>query len=211
MDNYKTTFDTWNKLAHNYQDKFMDLDLYDDTYNIFCGLITNPNATVFEIGCGPGNITKYLLNKRPDFKIDATDVVPNMVKLAQENNPEVMCSVLDCRELNTVTKKYDAIMCGFCMPYLSKDDCIKLINDAANILNSGGILYFSAIEDNYSKSTYETSSDGQHTMFIYYHEEKYLQAALKTNHFKEVIVKRKHYEKANGTTSTHIIFIAKKE
>ncbi|HKC68335.1 MAG TPA: class I SAM-dependent methyltransferase, partial [Bacteroidia bacterium] len=69
MDRYQNTFETWNKLAHNYQGKFMDFDLYDDTYNTFCQLLEKPNAKIFEIGCGPGNITRYLLTKHPDFKI----------------------------------------------------------------------------------------------------------------------------------------------
>ncbi|HTA62993.1 MAG TPA: class I SAM-dependent methyltransferase [Bacteroidia bacterium] len=210
MGNYEKTFETWNKLAHNYQGKFMYFDLYDDTYNLFCEWLEKPNAKIFEIGCGPGNITRYLLNKRPDFKIIATDVAPNMVAVAQENNPAATCMVLDCRELSDMATKFDGVMCGFCMPYLVKDDCLKLIKDSANILNEKGVLYFSAIEDAYSKSTYETSSDGQHTMFVYYHEEIYLQTALKENNFTQVEVKRKHYEKANGTTQTHIIFIARK-
>lgn len=210
MDNYEKTFETWNKLAHNYQGKFMDFDLYDDTYNLFCEWLEKPNAKIFEIGCGPGNITRYLLKKRPDFKIDATDVAPNMVAVAQENNPTAKCSILDVRKLDTVKEKYDAVICGFCMPYLSKDDCLKLISDAAKILNEKGVIYFSAIEDAYSKSNYETSSDGQHTIFVYYHEEAYLQEALKAVNFTQVEVKRKYYEKANGTTQTHIIFIARK-
>jgi len=28
MDNYQKTFETWNKVAELYRDKFMDLDLY---------------------------------------------------------------------------------------------------------------------------------------------------------------------------------------
>lgn len=118
MDNYKKTFDTWNKLAHNYQGKFMDFDLYDDTYDLFCELIEKPNAKIFEIGCGPGNITKYLLNKRSDFKIEATDVAPNMVDVAQQNNPSAACHVFDARQLATLPHKYDGVMGGFCMPYL---------------------------------------------------------------------------------------------
>ena len=35
MDNrYTETFETWNKVAALYQDKFMDLDLYNDTYEL---------------------------------------------------------------------------------------------------------------------------------------------------------------------------------
>ena len=68
MPHHKATIETYNKLAESYKEKFMDLDLYDDTYDLFCKLITKPNANIFEIACGPGNITKYLLQKRPDFK-----------------------------------------------------------------------------------------------------------------------------------------------
>ena len=56
MDKYKETFKTWNKVASLYEDKFMDLDLYNNTYDYFCELVKD-NAKILEIGCGPGNIT----------------------------------------------------------------------------------------------------------------------------------------------------------
>jgi trans-aconitate methyltransferase len=86
MDKYEITFDTWNKIASSYQERFMDLDLYNDTYDIFCSLI-GQNAQIFEIGCGPGNITKYILSKRSDLQIEGIDIAPNMIKLAEKNNP----------------------------------------------------------------------------------------------------------------------------
>jgi ubiquinone/menaquinone biosynthesis C-methylase UbiE len=91
VDRYKETFDTWNKVARFYQEKFMDLDLYDDTYDTFCDEVNIENATILEIGCGPGNITKYILNKRPDFIIDGIDISPNMIELAKTNNPTADC------------------------------------------------------------------------------------------------------------------------
>ena len=36
MDNYNHSFHTWDKLAEEYENKFMDLDLYNDTYDLFC-------------------------------------------------------------------------------------------------------------------------------------------------------------------------------
>lgn len=63
MDNrYKETFETWNKGASMYQDKFMDLDLYNENYDFFCDSLNKPNSKILEIGCGPGNITKYILS-----------------------------------------------------------------------------------------------------------------------------------------------------
>ena len=71
MDRYKETFDTWNRIAVLYQDKFMDLDLYNETYDYICDSISKVNPKILEIGCGPGNIAKYLLAKRPDHPATA--------------------------------------------------------------------------------------------------------------------------------------------
>ncbi len=84
MDRYQETFETWNKVAKLYEDVFMHLDLYNDTYDIFCELITKENAHVLEIGCGPGNITRYLLEKKPDLLINGIDISPNMISLAEK-------------------------------------------------------------------------------------------------------------------------------
>ncbi len=211
MDSYKITIDAFDKQSQAYQDMFMDLNLYDDTYKTFCDLIEQPNAEIFEIGCGPGNITKYLLSKKPDYRITAIDLAPNMIKLAKVNNPTANCMVMDCRNIDTVSQKFDAIICGFCMPYLSKTDCEKMITDCAFLLNPKGLLYFSVIEDNYSKSGYETNSKGEHPAYVYYHEENYLVQDLKSNKLDVVHTFRKQYKKNDDTLSTHLIIISKKQ
>lgn len=210
VDHYKSNFETWDKLANNYQEKFMDLELYNDTYNQFCKLIKKKNAAIFEIGCGPGNVTKYLLSQRPDFKIEASDISENMINLAKQNNPAANFRILDCRELDTINNRYDGIMGGFCLPYLSKDDSIKLISDSSNLLNENGIIYLSAIEDNYEKSGMEVSSNGEHKMYVYYHQENYLKEALIDNGFIIEHTFRKEYLKSATSKSTHIIIIARK-
>lgn len=211
MNNYNITHQTWDQLASAYQDKFMDLDLYNDTYDLFCELVKPSGASILEIGCGPGNITRYILAKRPDFNIEGIDVAPNMLKLAKENNPAASFKVMDCRYIDTLASTYDAILCGFCLPYLSKEDCRKFIKDCASLLTAGGILYFSAIEDEYAKSAMETSSNGEHSLFVYYHEAAYLQQWLSEYGFEELALNRKHYPKADGSASVHMIFMAKKK
>ncbi|WP_236010765.1 hypothetical protein [Flavobacterium chungangense] len=39
MDRYKETFETWNKIAKLYEDKFMNLNIYDETYDFFCSFL----------------------------------------------------------------------------------------------------------------------------------------------------------------------------
>lgn len=210
MNDYLNTFKMWDKHALAYQAKFMDLDLYNDTYDKFCKLL-NQNSTVLEIGCGPGNITKYILSKRPDLKIDGIDVAPNMIALAKENNPTAHFEVMDCRNINTISQKYDAVIGGFCMPYLSDNDCEKLIHDSSNLLNNKGIFYFSIIEGDYQQSGYEVSSNGKDKIFVYYYSEFFLKKALQKSGLICLEVHRKNYSKADGTVDTHLIFITQKK
>lgn len=209
MDSYKITIAAFDKQASNYQDKYMYLDLYNDTYDAFCRLIENENPKVFEIGCGPGNITKYLLAKRPDFKITAIDMAPNMIKLARINNPSAAFKLMDCREIDKIKDTYDAIMCGFCLPYLSKKDVSKLLNDCSELLNKNGVVYLSTMEGDYEQSGYKTSSDGQDKAFIYYHEHDFINKTLDKSGFDIVEFKRKDFIKPDGSKSVDMIFIAR--
>ena len=210
MNDNQNTIQTWDKLVQKYHDKFMDVTIYDDSYNLFCEAITKEDVAVLEIGCGPGNVTRYLLAKYPNYKILATDVASSMIELAAINNPTAKFRVLDAREINTIDQKFDAVMCGFCMPYLSKEECIQLIKDSEALLNDDGIFYFSMIENDYSKSESQTSSDGQYTMHVYYHQADYLQEALAVCGFETLHLLRIQYPKPNGVVDTHLIFIVKK-
>lgn len=207
MDKYKITSTTWNKLAQIYQDMFMDLDLYNDSYDSFCEIISKQNADILEIGCGPGNITKYLLSKRQDFEIQAIDVAPAMLELACKNNPQVQYYVLDCRDIDQVKDRFDGIMCGFCLPYLAKTDSAKLIADCARLLNPLGVLYLSFIVGDYSNSGFETGRTGDR-MYVHYYKLDELRQLLEDCGFELVHVIRKHYTKGDGRTEEHLILLA---
>lgn len=209
MDTYKETFDTWNKVAKIYQDKFMHLDLYDDTYDIFCDQLNIKNATVLEIGCGPGNITKYLLNKRPDFKIEGIDISPNMIELAKANNPTADFTVIDCREIDKLQNKVDGIICGFCFPYLSKFDSSKLVKDCGNLLYDKGLLYISFVAGDYNKSGFQVASSGDRAYF-YFHPLDGLMNELTNNNFETIKLINKNYKKNIATEEIHTIIIARK-
>jgi trans-aconitate methyltransferase len=146
MKRNKETFETWNKIALLYQNKFMDFELYNETYDFICNSIIKEKAKILEIGCGPGNITKYLLSKRPDFNIYGIDIAPNMIELAKKNNPTADFKVMDSRQISEIKTKFDGIICGFCLPYLSQIESSKLIYDSYNLLTDNGLIYISFVE-----------------------------------------------------------------
>lgn len=203
MDRYKETFETWNKLAALYQDKFMDLDLYDATYDYVCQTITKPNAKLLEIGCGPGNITKYLLSKRPDFAILGIDIAQNMIELAQQNNPTASFAVMDCRAIHTLEKGYDGIVGGFCLPYLSQAESSELIATSYNLLNENGLLYLSFVEGNPEDSDFKTGIGGR--VYFYYHDLEVLTSQLLNLKFKNIKTFKVKYKTSETTFDIHTI------
>ncbi len=207
MDKTKIAVDIFDKYAHEYQNKFMNVDLYKDSLDLFCSSVKPKKATVLEIACGPGNITQYLLKKRPNFNILGIDLAPNMLKLAKINNPTAHFQIMDARDIRQLSQKYDAILCGFCLPYLSKEETLQLIQNASKLLNPHGILYLSTMEDDYSKSGFKKGSKGDE-IFMHYHEAGYLSAALEENGFKIIDLQRKVYPEADGIITTDLLIIA---
>ena len=210
MHDTKTAIDIFNKHAQLYQDKYMHLDLYNDTFDLFCNNIAQDNAEILDVACGPGNITRYLLKKRPDFKVLGIDLSINMINLAKLNNPTAEFLMMDCRKIGLSDKKFDGIICGFCLPYLSKAAAVKLINDAARLLKPNGVFYLSTMEENEDKkSGLKTSSTGDQ-MYLYYHQAEYLINALQENNFKIIDVRHQDYPTQDGTKTTDLIILARR-
>lgn len=209
MNSDKETFDTWNKIADLYEEKFMDLDLYNESYDFICSAIDKKNAKLLEIGCGPGNIARYLLSKRPDFDIFGIDVAPNMIELAKKNNPSAKFVVMDSREIHTLTERYDGIVVGFCLPYLSDAESEALIFSSYDLLNDGGLLYLSFVEGNPADSGFKTGSGGR--VFFQYHLLDKLKEQLSAAKFDEIETFKVEFPRPENQVEMHTILVAKKK
>ena len=209
MDTYKETSASWNKVAKLYEKSFMNVSLYDESYSYYYNLIPKGGNEILEIGCGPGNITKYLLKHNPRLQITGLDIAPNMVTLAKKNNPTANFRVMDCRSINTIKSKFNGIVCGFCIPYLIEKDTYKLLKDCNNLLIQGGILYLSFVEGDSYSSIYMKGSTGNGMYFQYYNLNSLI-VILKQNSFEINNVFHEKYTNKDKKTEIHTILIAKK-
>jgi 2-polyprenyl-3-methyl-5-hydroxy-6-metoxy-1,4-benzoquinol methylase len=208
MDKSKAAVEVFDRRATEYEAKYMDVSMYGSTLDLFCSLVKSHYPSVLELACGPGNVTRYLLDKRNDLNILSTDLSPRMIELAKQNNPEADFLLMDCRKVNDLEQQFDAVMCAFCLPYLDKVEALQLIKNCSQILDSGGVIYISTMEDVESRSGYETSSYGD-TCYINYHQADYLVKALKANGFTVKELTRQEYVSAKIPT-TDLILIALK-
>lgn len=209
MDTYKATFEAWNQLAGIYKDRFMDLDLYNHTYDCFSELLAGGQGHILDIGCGPGNITRYLLHKRPELHITGLDVAPAMLELAQHYNPKACFLQMDCRDLRTLKPGYTGIVCGFCIPYLSQEDIRVLLQDCERLLTDGGCLYISFVAGDYEASGYTTGSSGL-SIFFYYHSPEYIRSELLQNGFLLVQQYEILYQRTEHISEVHTVWICQK-
>lgn len=120
--------------------------------------------------------------------------------------------VMDVRAISEIQEKFDAVMCSFCLPFLSKADAAKLIGDCANCLVSGGVLYVSTMEGDETRAGFETTSfSGDAGIYFNYHRQQDLEDAFATNGFEIRQVKLQDYIEPDGSATTNMIFIAVKK
>jgi SAM-dependent methyltransferase len=209
MDRSTQAVSVFNKRAELYQQKFMDVSMYEPSLDIFCQLLKNLVPSVLDVACGPGNITRYLLSVKPELRILGIDLAPEMIRLANENNPEADFRVQDAKAILDLPGRYDGIVSGFCFPYFSKEEVETWIQKASDLLLPGGLLYISTMEDSYEKSGPVLSSAGDE-MFMHFHEESHLTQCLTDQNlaieFRDLLL----YTNAKGEQVRDLILIGRK-
>lgn len=208
-DPYGHTIKTWKTLAKRYDEKFKDLNLYDETYTFFCSRISGERASILEIACGPGTVTKHLRTLLPNTTILATDVSSEMLEFAKKNVPTVDFQVLDAREIQTIERTFDGFLSGFLIPYLDENVLSQFVENASNLLNENGIIYLSWIEGNYAESRIQTETNDV-PMNVYLYQESDLLTLLKQNEIEHLKTFRLPYPQPDGSMDYHLILIGQK-
>lgn len=158
----------FNKYAEEYEAKYMDVGLYHNALKLFCQSLETKVPNILEIGCGPGNLTRYLFSQMPESKIMGIDIAEKMISLAKKNNPGATFEVMDCREIDRLGHTFEGIVCGFCLPYLNKDEASRLISNISKLLKPGGVVYLSTMEVD-SAPPPEMRKPSEETLTIHYH------------------------------------------
>ena len=210
QDRTKLAVELFDAHSEVYEKKFMDVSPYHASLDSFCEALPSGAVDVLELACGPGNITKYVLDKRPELRILATDLAPKMLKLAQVNNPGASFQLLDCRDIPSLGRSFDGIIGGFCLPYLDQEQARNMIRDAAHALRRNGVLYLSTMEGDPSESGWKTSSnDPSYQLFMNYHTADLLTGLLSECGFTLVDLQRTQTYATDGTVYNDLLLTAK--
>ena len=200
----------FDKYALDYENKYMKVDLYVDSLNVFIENLKNQKASILDIGCGPGNIMRYLLKRNPGYKLMGTDLSPNMLKIAKKNNPSASFRLLDNRKIKEIEENFDGVICSFCIPYLNKKEVLCLLNDTYELLRPNGIFYLSTMKAPHSMSGYVGSSYRKELLYTWYYETDFLTESIENKGFKIIDVKHIINQEEKNKKVRELVIIAKK-
>lgn len=170
MNYSKKVASIFNEHASSYASRFADQSLYHEAFHCFLSLLPK-HATVLDLGSGPGNVAKYLLNKSATIESYlAIDLAEDMLQLAAEIDPRirtVCCNALDVSSYSEHLPK-SGIIASFCAPYWKDEELNLWIQKITENSDSETVLYFSAMSNKQDISGIKTNSHGQQLWMNFY-------------------------------------------
>ena len=211
MNPSEITVQTYNACAEQYKKEISPLKLYDKSYDYFASCLPG-KSKILELGCGPGNASKYIKNICPDIIITGIDLAPAMVELAVQELPEDDFFVDDIRNIGNYSDRYDAVIAAFCIPYLNKKELVEMIKNCQKIIKPDGFFYLSVVGGDYSQSgpVTESFTDGKE-VYIFFYPYDHIRALLKAHGFA---VNKKFdtpFPLSDGSFSSDYVFICQKQ
>ncbi|MEL6674790.1 MAG: methyltransferase domain-containing protein [Bacteroidota bacterium] len=174
--------DLFHQHADRYAEQYADQARYFPSFDRFLAQLPGDPPRVLELACGPGNATAYLLQHRPEIELLGWDLAPRMIEIAREAHPGARFEVKAMQDTPELSGNWNGIFCAFGLPYLDREAVQRLCHESSRLLEPGGVLYLSCMEDDYSASRWQGPSSGEGSqIFMHYYREatlrSYVQAA----------------------------------
>jgi len=136
------TRDSYDAVAEEYADAFggelagkhLDRALLDG----FAELCRAGGGPVYDLGCGPGHVTRYLAERGVDAR--GLDLSPEMVRVAQARNPGLSFVVGSMTALGAPDASWTGAAALYSIIHLGRDERRLAFREIARALRPGGWL-----------------------------------------------------------------------
>ena len=201
------TIESYDRNAENYTEKFMCFEPYIEKMKVFQQSYLAPNSNILDVGCGPGNNAKFLIEIDGGYKIEGLDLSVELINIAKRNVPGCHFWVQDIRDINP-DKDYDAIVASFCIVHLSDEETAVFLGKLSKMLKANGSLYLSFMEG--KKAGFETTSFSEDNIFFNYHDRDVIKNLLAANSIETIEILNHGYQEQDGSVTEDIFVFARK-
>jgi SAM-dependent methyltransferase len=208
VDKTSRTVASFEASADAFERTFMDVSAYAPDLSVSAALLPE-GARVLDLGCGPGNVAKFLVGLRPDLRITGIDLSPAMVERFRKNLPGADARVLDLRQIGTLASGWDGAIASFCLPFLDHDEAAAFLQALGVLVIPGGHLYLSTMQGN-TQGMEKTGFGGPRDFFFNYYERATLEGMLTSAGFQVQSYREQPYHEQNGPDLLDMIIRARR-
>jgi ubiquinone/menaquinone biosynthesis C-methylase UbiE len=140
----KMAVNTYDIIAEDYNKVFGN-DMSDKEY-IDKFLREVNKGRILDVGCGVGNLTKYIKDK--GFEVLGIDLSNNMLKIAKERFPDVEFKLMDMTDIKLPKNSFDALFVAYSLFHLPPNKIENTAKGFVELLNSKGKIMFILQEGN---------------------------------------------------------------
>ena len=196
--------DTYNKIAQEYDKEFGND--YSDTPYVDKFLNYLEGKKVLDIGCGVGNLTKYIMDK--GFNVEGIDLSKEMLNIAKQKYSDIKFYEMNMKEI-TLRKKYDGIMLAYSLFHLTKKEVIEVLPKYYDLLNSNGKILLILQYGQGERIVDEPLKEGLKIFINYYSQDEIIEI-LKNNSFKILYTDLKKSESEFELGNDKLVIICQK-
>jgi len=135
---------SYDRVAQSYADEYFaelerkpfDREVLDE----FAAAVRDQGA-VCEIGCGPGQIARYLKDR--GVNIRGIDLSPQMVSAASRLNPDISFTQGDMLRLDFSDDLFAGVVSFYAIIHLRRDEIVDALREMRRVLRPDGLLLLS--------------------------------------------------------------------
>ena len=207
MNKTDQTISAYNKSAQQFAEQFMNFETYKNKINYFQRKYLSNCKSILDLGCGPGNNSKFLSEANSNYEITGIDLSNKMVELAKSNVPKGIFTVSDIRNFR-LNKTFDAVIASFCIVHLTHEEVSSFLKNTCSHLKCNGYLYITFMEG--EGSGLETTCFSENEIFFNYFKRAEVTELLKNYSMNIEEIFEETYVEKNGDETRDIFIIARK-
>ncbi len=205
MDKSKLAAKTYDKIAAIYTTQYFE-DL-SETFYIDKFLSKLPNkAKILDVGCGPGQFTKYVLEK--GFLVEGVDYSKSMVKIAREKVPGGVFQHMDMRKMDYKNSSFDGLLVAYSLIHIPSSELSKTLKEFRRIMKPKSYMLVIVQKGEPDRIVDEPLKRGER-MFINFFTRKGLVKLISKSGFKVVYSKVVDTKDPESLSDRVIYIIAK--
>ncbi len=162
----KITIDSYNKTAEEYFKIVSSFEVLPELHTFM--KLVKKNGRILDLGCGPGHHAK--LFHENGFDVVGVDLSSKMIKIAQNQIPDIEFRVMDIQDLNFMYNSFDGIWASASLLHISKSKIRPVLSKLYNILRKKGVFYLSLKKGRGSKFVKDYRYKGVSKYYSYYSE-----------------------------------------